>query len=163
MKINAEWHVEHAGNCLCRAVGGKISKEIKKRNKGMMPLYKIMTMSKQLINDGLGWGVLLWMIGYVLGVLLFMIVPVSFIGWIISPIGVVLTLWVLTRKIRSTAFQYYAGLAVIWTIIAIAFDYLFLVRLIKPEDGYYKLDVYIYYLLTFVLPLLVGYRKAKSL
>lgn len=80
-------------------------------------------MNRQLLRDTLGWGFILWLIGYVIGMVLFSIVPLSLIGWIIMPIG-----------------------------IAIIFDYFFLVKLLKPADGYYKLDVYLYYALTFILP-----------
>jgi len=41
------------------------------------------------------------------------------------------------------SFQYYVLLAVVWTLIAIVFDYLFLVKVFKSADGYYKLDVYL--------------------
>ncbi len=119
-------------------------------------------MNKQLLKDGFGWGLLLWFVGYVLGIILFMMVPIGLIGWIISPIGIALTLWILNKKIKSSSFQHYITIAVIWALIAIVFDYIFLVQLFKPEDGYYKLDVYFYYLFTFSLPLLVGWRKAKS-
>ena len=119
-------------------------------------------MSKQLLTDGLGWGVLLWLIGYFLGIVLFMVVPIGLIGWIISPIGVLFTLWVLTKKIKNNGIQHYVLLAVTWTLIAIVFDYIFLVQLFKLGDGYYKLDVYIYYLFTFLLPLLVGLKKTKK-
>lgn len=116
-------------------------------------------MTKQLVQDAIGWGSLLWFIGYVLGILLFFVVPPSMIGWIITPIGTVITLWVLLKKIKSNSFSYYVLLAIIWACIAIAFDYFFLVKLFKPEDGYYKLDVYVYYALTFILPLIAGVRK----
>lgn len=119
-------------------------------------------MSKQLLKDCLGWGIFLWFIGYVLGIILFMTVPADAIGWIISPIGIILTLWVLFKKIKSKSLNHYIRLALIWTLIAIVFDYFFLVQLLKPVDGYYKLDVYIYYLLTFILPLFAGWRKSKS-
>lgn len=116
-------------------------------------------MSKQLLKDTIGWGFLLWLIGYVLGIVLFVIVPPSMIGWIIMPIGTVITLWVLLKKVKGNNFQHYLLLSVVWTLIAIIFDYFFLVRVFKPDDGYYKLDVYLYYFLTFVLPLIVGLRK----
>jgi len=67
----------------------------------------------------------------------------------------------LFKKIAGDSFQYYFVLAVIWTLIAVAFDYVFIVKLFKPTDGYYKLDVYLYYVLTFVLPLIVGWRKQR--
>lgn len=112
--------------------------------------------------DLLGWGVLLWLIGYVLGILLFSFVPPGLLGWIIMPIGTIITLWVLLKKIKSNSLGYYAKLSVVWTLIAILFDYFFLVKVFKPADGYYKLDVYVYYALTFILPLIVGFRKNKS-
>lgn len=120
-------------------------------------------MNKKLIKDGIIWGVFLWLIGYVLGIVLFMAVPVDLIGWIISPIGILLALWVLIKKIQSNAFIHYAYVAIIWTVIAVVFDYIFLVQLFKPEDGYYKLDVYLYYLFTFALPLFVGWRKTTPI
>jgi len=119
-------------------------------------------MTKQLLKDTLGWGVILWLIGYALGIVLFMIMPPSMIGWIIMPIGTLITLWVLFKKIKGGSFVYYILLAVSWTLIAVVFDYLLLVKMLKPADGYYKLDVYIYYVLTFTLPLAVGwYRKSQ--
>lgn len=119
-------------------------------------------MGKQLLKDAFLWGFLLWLIGYVLGIALFAVVPTSILGWIIMPFGIALTLWVLFKKIKNKIFRYYFILAVIWTTIAIVFDYLFLVRVFKPADGYYKLDVYLYYALTFVLPLLAGLKKKFS-
>jgi len=118
-----------------------------------------MNMNKQFYKDTLGWGFALWLIGYALGIMLFVGVPVSMIGWIILPIGTMITLWVLFKKVASEAFQYYFLLAVSWTLIAVAFDYVFIVKAFKPADGYYKLDVYLYYILTFVLPLFAGWRK----
>jgi hypothetical protein len=116
-------------------------------------------MNNTLIKDALGWGVMLWLIGYILGIVLFPVVPNAMIGWIIMPIGIIITLLVLHRKIKNSEFQYYLKLAIAWTLIAIIFDYFFLVKLFKPADGYYKLDVYLYYVLTFILPLIVAWRK----
>ncbi len=120
-------------------------------------------MAKQFYKDALGWGFILWLIGYGLGMVLFSIVSPSMIGWIIMPIGTVLTLWVLFKKVKGESFQYYLLLAVVWVLIAIVFDYLFLVKALKPADGYYKLDVYLYYILTFILPIIVGLSKKKAL
>ncbi len=116
-------------------------------------------MNKQFLKDAVGWGIILWLIGYVLGIILFIFIPSALLGWVIMPIGIVITLWVLLKKIKSNSFRYYLLLAVIWTFIAIVFDYFFLVKLFKPADGYYKLDVYLYYILTFLLPLTVGRRR----
>lgn len=119
-------------------------------------------MSTQLLKDGFGWGFVLWLIGYLLGFILYMFVPPAMIGWWIMPIGIVMSLWVLVKKVKAHSLQQFLSIAVIWTLIAIVLDYIFIVKLLKPADGYYKLDVYIYYLLTLALPLLVGWRKSIS-
>lgn len=121
-----------------------------------------MTFDKQFYKDALGWGFILWFIGYALGIVLFMSVPPWLIGWIITPIGIIITLWVLFTRVKSKAFGHYLVLSFSWTSIAIAFDYFFIVKLFSPADGYYKPDVYLYYILTFALPLLAGWRKAKA-
>jgi len=118
-------------------------------------------MTKQFLKDSLGWGFMLWLIGYALGILFFAVVPPAMIGYVISPIGIVITLWVLLKKIKSDSIKYYLYLAIIWTLIAIVCDYLFLVKVFRPADGYYKLDVYLYYVVTFILPLAVGWYKKK--
>ncbi|HWR57330.1 MAG TPA: hypothetical protein VN328_00455 [Thermodesulfovibrionales bacterium] len=117
---------------------------------------------KQLAKKSLGWGFILWLIGYILGIVLFFAVPVSLIGWFILPIGVVITVWVLFKRVESTDFRHYLVLAVVWTLIAVAFDYLFVVKVLQPADGYYKLDVYVYYALTFALPLIAYWRKKSN-
>jgi hypothetical protein len=119
-------------------------------------------MNKQFLKDALGWGIILWLIGYILGIVLFKAVPPLLLGWVIMPIGTIITLWVLFKKIKSDSLKYYLGIALVWTVIAVVFDYFFLVKVFKPADGYYKLDVYIYYALAFILPLIVGWYKRKS-
>jgi hypothetical protein len=106
------------------------------------------------------WGFMLWLFGYILGFIFFAFVPKDAIGWYIMPFGVVATLWVLVKKIHREELMCYFGLGLIWTIMAVVLDYFFIVKLLKAAD-YYKLDVYIYYLLTFTLPLAVGWYKFK--
>lgn len=119
-------------------------------------------MNKQLYKDALGWGFILWLIGYLLGMVLFFMVPAGLIGWIVMPIGTIITLWVLLKKVKGNSLKYYVIIAITWTLIAVVFDYVFLVQALKPADGYYKLDVYLYYALTFILPLVVGWRKGAK-
>lgn len=116
-------------------------------------------MNTQLLKDSLGWGFVLWLIGYILGIALFFVVRPSLIGWVIAPVGVVITLWVLLRRVKANRLQYYAIVAVVWTLIAVVFDSLFIVKAFNPPDGYYKPDVYLYYVLTFIAPLAVGWWK----
>jgi len=113
-------------------------------------------MRRRLLKDSLGWGFLLWLLGYVLGVALFFALPPSMLGWVITPIVLVITLWVLLRRVNGESLGYYAIVAIVWTAIAVVSDYLFIVKAFNPPDGYYKLDVYLYYALTFALPLIVG-------
>jgi hypothetical protein len=117
-------------------------------------------MKNTFLKEGLGWGFVLWLIGYLLGILFFMFVPIAMIGWYITPIGIAITLWVLFKKISSDKLEYFLKLGFIWMVMAIVLDYVFLVMMFKPEDGYYKLDVYFYYFFTLVLPPLVGWIKA---
>lgn len=120
-------------------------------------------MDKQILKDTLGWGFVLWLIGYALGMIFFTIMPASVIGWAIMPIGTIIILWVLLKKIRSNSIKYYLLLACIWTLIAVILDYFFIVKALNPADGYYKLDVYIYYTLTFILPLVIGFKKKTNI
>lgn len=118
-------------------------------------------MSKQFLKESFGLGFVLWLIGYILGILLFPFVPSSMIGWVIMPLGILIMLWVLVKKVKRDTLKEYFKLALIWTFMAIVFDYLFLVRVFKPQDGYYKLDVYLYYFFTFIIPLIFGWRRLR--
>jgi hypothetical protein len=120
------------------------------------------TNEKKIFLNTLFWGVTLWLIGYVLGIVLFPLVPAAMIGWVITPIGVIITLWILVKKIDRETFVRYVRLAVAWTMLAVALDYLFIVKLFSPAEAYYKPDVYLYYFLTLALPILVGWRKTRS-
>ena len=134
----------------------------KLKDLNLLKIKIIMNINKTFLKDSLGWGVLLWLIGWVLGVVAFMIVPVGMIGWVVSPIATLVTVWVLIKKVNGEDLRYYFGVALVWTLIAIIFDYLFLVKLFNPADGYYKADVYFYYITTFVLPLAVGFFKIRK-
>ncbi len=116
-------------------------------------------MTKHFFIDALLWGFVLWLVGYILGIILFAIVPSSLIGFVIMPIGIAVAVLVLVKKVKLTSLQQYVALAIVWVTIAIVCDYFLLVKVFKPTDGYYKLDVYLYYALTFALPMLVGLRK----
>jgi hypothetical protein len=113
-------------------------------------------MNTHLLKDAIGWGFLLWLVGYILGIALFFVLPTSAIGWAIMPVGIALTLWVATTQVSGNQIRHFLIVACTWTAFAVLFDYLFIVKAFNPEDGYYKLDVYLYYTLTFLLPLEVG-------
>jgi len=120
----------------------------------------VQTSKGKIFLNTLIWGFALWLFGYILGFVFFAFVPKEQIGFYILPLGVALTLWVLFKKIHREEQLCYFGLGLIWTIMAIALDYLFIVKLLNGAD-YYKLDVYVYYALTFLLPIAVGWYKFK--
>lgn len=123
-------------------------------------------MNKKILMDALGWGFALWLIGYLLGIALFFLVPPSLLGWAIMPIGFVITMFVSMKKIGDDkgrdSIGYFLIIAFVWTLMAAVLDYAFIVKMLSPADGYYKLDVYIYYALTFVIPLAAGYWRQRK-
>lgn len=119
------------------------------------------TDNMKILLNTIFWGFVLWLFGYILGFIFFAFVPKDVIGWFILPLGVVATLWVLFKRIERESFGCYIELGIIWTILAIALDFVFLVVLLHPTD-YYKPDVYLYYFLTLALPVVVGYIKMKK-
>jgi hypothetical protein len=107
------------------------------------------------------WGLALWLFGYLLGFVFFMLVPTEQLGWYIMPFGIVATCLVLWKWVKLDSLQNGFITAAIWTIIAIVADYFLIVKLLQPPDGYYKLDVYLYYALTFLLPVAFAVFKPK--
>jgi hypothetical protein len=119
------------------------------------------TDQKKIFLNTVFWGFILWLFGYALGVVFFAFVPKEALGWAIMPFGFLATLWVLFKKIKREKFGCFIGLGVVWTVIAVVLDYVFIVKLFNSTD-YYKIDVYIYYILTFMLPVIVGWYKFKQ-
>lgn len=119
-------------------------------------------MNTPFLKDAFGWGFLLWLFGFAFSIMLFPLVPLSAIGWVILPFGVALAIFVLFRKISGGGARYYFFLAVVWTALAVILDYFFIVKAFSPADGYYKLDVYLYYSLTFLLPLFAAWKKRSG-
>jgi hypothetical protein len=111
-------------------------------------------MDRPLARDIALWGVLLWLFGYLLGFVFHGNVPDAQLGWYIMPFGIAATVLVLWRWVRLASWTDALLLGIGWTLVAIVLDYLGIVKLLAPPDGYYKLDVYLYYLITLLLPLL---------
>ena len=113
------------------------------------------------LKNTLLWGLVIWLIGYAAGFILFFVVPKNYIGWVITPFATLLTIWVVAKKIKRPQLMCYFGLGLIWTIMAVVLDFIFLVQVFHAGSAYYKPDVFLYYILTFTLPLIVGYWKSK--
>jgi hypothetical protein len=116
---------------------------------------------KDKLKNMLLWGFILWLVGYIAGFVLFFVVPKAYIGWVITPFATMLTIWVLMKKVKRPELMCYFGTGLVWTIMAIVLDFIFLVTLLNTGFAYYKPDVFLYYLLTFTLPMIVGYWKFK--
>ncbi|VVB63623.1 Uncharacterised protein [uncultured archaeon] len=64
------------------------------------------------------------------------------------------------NKRERLRLQYYAGVGVGWALIAIVLDYLFIVLLFQAN--YYGIDVFVYYAVTFLIPVGVGLFLNRS-
>ena len=113
-------------------------------------------------KDAVGLGIILWLLGYLTSIVLFFTPFVGIMGWIITvvftPITIVITWW--WFKDRDLPLPYFAGVGMAWTVIAVILDYLFIVQLFQAD--YYQLDVFLYYALTFLIPVGVGLYLIES-
>jgi len=113
---------------------------------------------KQFLKDAGGLGIAFWLIGYILGIVLFLTPLAPVMGWVLfaclTPVTAGVTYWWFSR--RGLPLSYFLKLAVAWTAIAIALDYLFIVRLFHPA-AYYQPDVFAYYAVTYLIPLVLGW------
>jgi hypothetical protein len=113
---------------------------------------------KQIIKDIAGLGIALWLIGYLASLVLFMSPYAGIMGWILigvfTPVTIAIVYWWF-RKREGLSLTYYAEVGIAWVIIAVVFDYLFIVQLFQAT--YYGVDVFVYYALTFLIPVGVGY------
>ena len=107
--------------------------------------------------DTVGWGIILWAAGYILGMMLFAFVSPAIIGIIISIIMFPVTIYVAWRQLRQSnqAKSYFFLVGLVWATIAIVFDYVFLVKAFSPEN-YYDADIFVYYSTAFLIPVIVG-------
>ena len=117
--------------------------------------------NKKFLIENFWWGFVLWLFGYILGIILIFFVPSNIIGWVITPFGVAFTWFILSKKIHLEKISEFVTLGIIWAILAIVLDYVFIVKMFNPPDGYYKLDVYFYYLFTLTIPVIYGYINKK--
>jgi hypothetical protein len=112
---------------------------------------------KPWIKDTAGLATLLWLIGYLASLVLFFTPFAGVMGWILIAIFTPVTIaiaWLWFSRKELLPLQYYAGVGVAWVIIAVVLDYLFIVLLFQAT--YYGPDVFVYYSLTFLIPVGVG-------
>lgn len=114
-------------------------------------------MNKSFLKDAVGGGLILWAVGFLLGMILFTFVDVSMMGWIIMPIVVIVAILLSARmaKAHPAALSYFIGVGAMWFGIALILDYLILVRGYRAQN-YYDLDIIIYYAGMFFIPSIVA-------
>jgi hypothetical protein len=117
---------------------------------------------KEQAVDTVGVGAGLWLIGYLASLALFVTPLAPVMGWIIkavfTPVTVAIAWW--RFRGRDLPLAYYIGVGLAWAAIAIVLDYLFIVLLFNAD--YYAPDVYMYYSLTFLIPVGVGLYLART-
>ena len=115
-------------------------------------------MQQQVLKDTLGLGTFFWLAGYLAGIVLFFTPFSNSMGWImlvtLTPFTLWVTWWWFSRR-ECLPLHYYAGVGIIWMLIAVLLDYLFIVLLFNAV-GYYRPDVLLYYALMFLIPVGVG-------
>jgi len=118
---------------------------------------------KTKLVDTLGLGIGFWLIGYIASMILFFIIPGNVLGWILFVIFTPICLYVsyLRFRKRTEDISYYLVIAVIWAVIALILDYIFIVIAFHSQ-GYYKLDVFVYYATTFIIPLFIGWKYGRN-
>ena len=118
---------------------------------------------KQWIKDTAGLGTAFWLIGYLASLVLFFTPFAGIMGWILvaifTPVTITITWWWF-RKRERLSLQYYAGVGIAWVLVAVVLDYLFIVLLFQAT--YYGVDVFVYYALTFFIPVGVGLFLNRS-
>lgn len=117
---------------------------------------------KEWIKDTVGLGTFFWMFGYLASIVLFFSPFAGTMGWIITavftPFTIAITWWWFRE--RNLALTYYAVVGTVWTVVAVALDYLFIVQLFQAT--YYGPDVFVYYALTFLIPVGVGFYLIQN-
>lgn len=110
------------------------------------------------VRDAVYGGIILWVIGYV-AVLLALFYTPDYTFWGKVSLALYIpgvfsgALWYF--KDRNLALRYYAGVGLVWCIVAVVLDQPFIV-LRYNATGYYAWDVYLYYLSLVAIPMAAG-------
>jgi hypothetical protein len=118
---------------------------------------------KSRLIDIFVFGILIWLMGYIASILLYPFVPNNVLGWVLCIIFTPITFIIAYFRFRNRKlglFCYFMT-GVFWAVIATVFDYFFIVKLFNSVD-YYKPDVFVYYAITFLIPLIIGLGKKNK-
>jgi len=111
------------------------------------------------LKDTIALGVLLWVIGHAILMGLYYSPFASSMSWIIivvsTPLAILYTWWWFKERDHHHL-SYYVIMGLVWVLIALVLDYLFIVFLFGITN-YYSPDVLLYYALIFLVPVGVGW------
>ena len=117
-----------------------------------------------VLKDTAGLGTFLWLIGYFASMVLYFTPLSGTMGWILiavfTPFTLLVTWWWFVKRERHPL-HYFAGVGGAWMVIAVVLDYLFIVRLFNATT-YYAPDVFLYYMLVFLIPVGVGWYLNRA-
>ncbi|TAJ44166.1 hypothetical protein [Methanofollis fontis] len=111
---------------------------------------------KAWTKDALCLGTFLWLIGYLASLVLFFTPFAEMMGWVLTavftPVTIAITWWWFRQ--RHLPLIYFVKVGIVWVVIAVVLDYLFIVLLF--QTAYYSTHVFLYYALTFLIPVGIG-------
>lgn len=109
-------------------------------------------------RDIIGLGTLFWLAGYLAGLVLYITPMKNSMGWIMlvffTPFTILVTVWWFHKQ-EPQSLKFYAGAGLTWLSIAVILDFLFIVTLFH-SPAYYAPDVFLYYILMFLIPVGAG-------
>lgn len=114
-------------------------------------------------RNGIGWGIGLWLFGYILSILFSLLMPLEMIRWFVTPISVVATCIVLWKWVHVRTLRTGFIIGAIWCALAVILDYLFIVMLLSAPSGHYQLDAYLYYASLLLLPAIAVTLRQKPM
>jgi hypothetical protein len=119
--------------------------------------------SRRSLLGTMSWGLARRVVGYALAMVAFAFVPSDRIGWLILPVLIPLTFILAYKRLARADLRssHYLLVAVAWLGLAVVLDYVLVVRAFNVS-GYYDADVVIYYFVTFIAPLVVGWRAGAA-
>jgi len=124
----------------------------------------------QKLVDTIGFGFLMWLIGYFMGFFIItipgypevMTIPVILTAFSLA-VGLVTAAfaYVRFRKRREVSWIYAFLVGITWTILAIILDFILIVLLFNAPS-YYRSHIFIYYAITLVVPSAVAKYSSRQ-
>lgn len=121
-------------------------------------------MKKYALVDTLIYGLVIWLVGFVLGMVLFPFVEISVMGWILMPVTLIVALLLslrIRRKRSAGAVSYFIGVGLSWVALSLILDYAILVKGYDAEN-FYDVDIIIYYVGVLLIPILASLVPKKQ-